>query len=272
MPRNTTTPRNSTTPGKITTPRNQPAVLAFCFLLCGLSACHLGEQFSTPLWIYHPTKLGLSRWDTVLNAATFLDLEPDGRFTRDFDRFEYGKWSLLGDRLFLTDQHNLTYVYLVPLNNKKELRIRISAQKIAHFESLPRPSADSTKNPFSLFNNYWRLPATQSETVAEIRQRLLNHLHFWEAYFQWYDDNSVGEIDVTDIPTPLKIHGNGFGLLRYNYLPAKWKSYFFSENDCHTADSLIRGVFKRTDIKWPDSGDDGQKFISGIQQLETALR
>lgn len=252
--------------------RNRPAILAGCFILAALTACHPHRKFSSPLWFYHPAARVLSRWDTVLNRTSFLDLEPDGRFTRDFDRFEYGKWTLLGDRLFLTAQDSLPYVYHVVVNDEKELRIRISAQKIAHFEPQPPPSSDSIKNPFSLSNNRWRIPATRGETVTEIRQRLLNHLHFWETYFQWWDDNNTGELDVTDIPTPLKIHGNGFGLLRYNYLSTKWRSCFFSDEDCHTADSLIKGVFKRTDIKWPDNNDDGKKFIGGIQQLEAALR
>jgi len=240
-----------------------------------LTACHLNEKFSTPLWFYRPSGHTHSKWDTLLNRMSFLDLEPDGHFTRYFDGFEYGKWNLQGDRLFLACQDSLPYVYKLDGKDTKELRIEISSIKIAHFEGQPRPSADSTLNPFSLCNNRWRLPATQPESVAAIRQRLLNHLHFWETYFKWGDDNNIGGQDVKDIPSPLKIHGNGFGLLQYESLPAKWKSCFFNEADCHTADSLIRGVFRRTDIKWPYQGDDdkeGKNFISGIQQIEAALR
>lgn len=255
---------------------NRRTIRIFLVLpLVFLGACHLNEKFSTPLWFYRPSGHSHSRWDTVLNRMSFLDLEPDGHFTRDFDRFEYGKWTLLDDRLFLTCADSLTYVYRVDSNDKKDLRIEVSSVKIAHFEGLPRPSSDTAQNPFSLRNNRWRLPATRPESVAAIRQRLLDHLHFWEAYFKWGDDNNIGALDLKDIPTPLKMHGNGFGLLRYEFLPTGWKSCFFDEADCHTADSLIRHVFRTTDIKWPYTGTNdnvGKNFISGIQQIEAALR
>jgi hypothetical protein len=240
-----------------------------------LTACHFNEKFSSPLWFYRPSPNSHSRWDTVLNRASFLDLEPDGRFTRYFDRFEYGKWTLLNDRLFLTCADSLTYVYKVDSNNKKDLRIEISSIKIAHFEAKPRPPSDTSDNPFSRYNNWWRIPAAAPESVAAIRQRLLDHLHFWETYIKWDDDNNIGALDLKDIPSPLKIHGNGFGLFKYDFLPAKWKASFFGEADCRTADSLIRSAFKRTDIKWPYHDDDekaDKNLISGIQQIEAALK
>ncbi|HXD76968.1 MAG TPA: hypothetical protein VN616_04125 [Puia sp.] len=254
--------------------RQQPSYIrlfAFLIALTGLGACHR-DHFSGPLWFYSPSRVHHSRWDTVLDRVSFIDLEPDGRFTRYFDRFEYGKWSLVDDRLFLTAQDSLTYVCVVTVKTDDDLRLRLSAQKIAHFEPRPRPSRDSATNPFSVCNNRWRIPAARKESVAEIRERLLNHLHFWEAYLQWGDDNNVGSLDVTDIPSPLKMHGNGFGLVRYEFLSPRWRACFFSDADCHTGDSLIRQVFKRTDIKWPDTNDEGKKFISGIQQLEAALQ
>jgi hypothetical protein len=257
--------------------RNLRPFRLFCGLLplILLTACRLDEKFSSPLWFYRPSADSHSRWDTVLNRTSFLDLEPDGHFTRYFDRFECGKWTLLKDRLFLTCTDSLTYVYKVDSNNKKDLRIEISSIKVAHFEGQPRPSSDTTLNPFSLCNNRWRIPATSPESLAAIRRRLLDHLHFWEVYFKWGDDNNIGGLDLKDIPSPLKMHGNGFGLFKYDFLPPKWKACFYNEADCRTADSLIRGVFRRTDIKWPYSDDEekeGKNFISGIQQIEAAMQ
>ncbi len=152
------------------------------------------------------------------------------------------------------------------------MEIYLAKGKIAHFERQPRPPASASKDPFSLGNNQWRIRATHKEDIDEIRQRLRNHYHFWETYFQWGSDNDLGAIDVTDIPSPMKIYGNGFGLKRYDNLPAQWKSYFFDENDCHNADTLIKGVFKRNEIKWPDTDDEGRLFVSGVQQVEAFLK
>ena len=69
--------------------------------------------------------------------------------------------------------------------------------------------------------------------------------------------------------------GMASGFSNMTTFPPNGKSCFFDETDCHTADSLIRDVFGRTDIKWPYTETDeneGKNFISGIQQIEAALR
>jgi hypothetical protein len=100
----------------------------------------------------------------------------------------------------------------------------------------------------------------------------LNHYQFWEAYFEWGSDNNIGAIDVTDIPTPMKVYGNGLGLKRYDDLSVRWRSCFFDEEDCHKADTLLKGLFRRNKIIWPNTDDQAKLFISGVQQAEGFLR
>ena len=249
------------------------ALLPLLALLFTLASCHINDKFSSPLWFYRYSSNTPSLWDSVLTRLSYLNLQPDGSYTQDFGRFDYGKWKLQDNDLYLTNQKNTTYIYHLPLIGAKELEVFLAKGKIAYFQKQPRPSSDPEKNPFSLVNNRWRIPATHKESIEEIRQRLLNHLHFWETYFIWGDDNNTGVLDVTDVPTPLKVYGNGFGLRRFSDLPPQWKSYFFDSTDCHAADTLIKAAFKRNKIKWPDNNDDENKlFISGIQQVEAFLR
>lgn len=91
-------------------------------------------------------------------------------------------------------------------------------------------------------------------------------------YFQWEDDNNVGMLDVSNIPSPLKVYGNGFGLRHFDDLSPQWRSCFYDSADCRTADTLIKGTFRRNKIKWADIEDDNKKFINGIQQIEDFLR
>ena len=242
------------------------------FLLAGLGACHFREQFSSPLWFYRHSSNTPSKWDTVLTRASFLELRPDGSYTQDFGHFDYGNWALKGHELYLTNQHHTTYIYRLLKIGEKEMEIYLAKGKIAYFEKQPRASGRPSKDPFSLENNQWRIPATHKENIDEIRQRLRNHYQFWETYFQWGSDNNIDAIDVTDIPTPMKIYGNGFGLKRYDSLSTQWRSYFFDEEDCRNADTLIKGVFRRNKIKWPDTDDEGRLFVSGVQQVETFLK
>lgn len=251
-----------------------PAVFAVLTLspLALLTGCRSNDQSSSPLWLYSYSTGSPSRWDSLLHQLSFLNLQPDGSYTQDFGRFDFGKWVLKGHDLYLTNQQNTTYIYMLPIISSNEMNVALSKGDLAYFEKRPRPSADPDKNPFSLDNNRWRLPASHKETPAEIRQRLLNHFHFWEMYFTWDDDNDVGALDVTHVPTPLKVYGNGFGLKHYSDLSPEWKSYFYDSVDCHTADTLIKGTFRRNNIKWPDTDDENKKLIGGIRQIESFLR
>ncbi len=242
------------------------------FAIVLVAACHSNKPFSSPLWFYRYSSSTPSKWDTVLTRFSYLYLQSDGSYTQDFGRFEYGKWSFRDHELFLTNQHNTTYIYSIPKISENELAVYLSKGKLAYFEKQPRPSGDPANNPFSLDNNRWRIPATHKESIPEIRQRLLNHFHFWETYFTWDDDNNVGYLDVTDIPTPLKVYGNGFGLKHYDDLSPQWKSYFYDSVDCYNADTLVKGTFRRNKIKWPENDDENKLFIGGIRQVEDFLR
>src|SRR6185437_12790182 len=87
--------------------------LSMAGLLFACGACHSAGKPGAQIWMY-TSDLDRSRGsDTVLSNASFLDLRPDGGFTQDFGRFEYGTWNLKGQHLYLTDQHRKTYVYRV---------------------------------------------------------------------------------------------------------------------------------------------------------------
>jgi hypothetical protein len=246
------------------------------FLLAGLSACNADQPFPSPLWFYsHSSNTTLngtpSKWDTVLTGGSFLEMRSDGSYTQDFGHFDYGNWNLKGQDLYLTNQHHTTYIFRLLTIGKKEIQINLDKGRIAYFDKQPGPPGRLSKDPFSPDNNQWRIPATHKENIDELRQRLRNHYQFWETYFQWAADNNIS-IDVRDIPTPMKVYGNGFGLKRYDSLSVRWKSYFFDTADCHNADTLIKGVFRRNKIKWPDTDDQSKLFVSGIQQVEEFLK
>jgi hypothetical protein len=222
------------------------------------------------LYIYYPTTDDTT--GSSLSIVSFLDLRPDGSYTQDFGRFDYGSWNLQDRRLYLTNQRRTTYVYLVLDQTQVELDLRLDSGRTGHFRAHLMSSGSPEKDPFSLANNQWRIPATHKETDAEIRRRLFNHCRFWETFFQWVDDRDESVVDVSAFPSPLKVYGNGFGLKRYDDLPPVWKACFFDEEDCHKADTLIKHMFRRNKINWPDTNDDFKKLISGFQQLQGFLR
>jgi hypothetical protein len=224
------------------------------------------------LYTFFPVADGLDPVDTNLNVASFLELLPDGSYTLDFGRFDYGNWTLKDNRLYLTNQRRKTYVYYVLSLTKAEMAVKLDSGRTGHFRTHLMPSGGRENDPFSAYNNQWRIRAMHKETDAEIRQRLLNHCRFWECFFTWVDDKNESVVDVANFPTPLKVYGNGFGLKHYDNLPPVWKSYFFDDEDCHKADTLIKRTFRRNKIDWPQTDDDFKKLISGFRQLQQFLR
>jgi len=208
-----------------------------------------------------------------LTPGNFLELRSDGSYTQDFGQFNYGTWMLKEQRLYLTNQRHRTYIYLVADSLRpRELDLQLDSGWTAHFQAHSMPSDNPKKDPFSTYNNQWRIPAKHKESDAEIRDRLFNHCQFWETYLTWATDREEGAINVTDIPTPLKIYGNGFGLKHYNDLPGEWRSFFYDSADCHKADTMIKHTFRRHNFVWPNTDNDLKKLISGTHQLQDWLK
>jgi hypothetical protein len=245
------------------------------FLPCALGGCLRKDKPGTQVWMYMKVKDidNPQTWDTVLTSADFMDLQPDGRFTQDFGRFEYGTWEIKEQRLYLTDQHHKTYIYLIRDMHGTMLSVRLGkGNSTGMFRGRGLPPSSPEKDPFSLVNNQWRIPPVHKENDKEIRLRLLNHCRFLEVYLNWAENAGIDEIEVHDIPTPLKVYANGFGLKHYAGLPAEWKSCFYDEEDCHKADSLIKHAFRTHNIVWPTTDDDVKKLTSGCHQVQQWLQ
>ena len=243
-------------------------------LLLAISGCYAPYKPGAGLYFYSPATIGDTTGnDPHMNAASFLELRSNGSYTQDFGQFNYGTWMLKDQRLYLTNQRHRTFIYLLADSlNPKELNPLLDSGRTGHFLAHAMPSDNPKKDPFSTYNNQWRIPAKHKESDAEVRARLFNHCQFWETYLTWAQDKEDGAINVTDIPTPLKIYGNGFGLKHYNDLPGEWRSFFYDSVDCRKADTMIKHTFRRHNFVWPNTDNDLKRLISGTHQLQDWLK
>jgi hypothetical protein len=245
---------------------------------------HLRSSNSAPgLWLYtysSDSVAGVNRLDSLttegsptasLTPASFLELRPDGSYTKDFGRFEYGIWMLKDNRLYLTGQTHETLIY--PFTHVgDDVQLSIEKHLLAHFENHPLAGSSTHADPFSKENNRWRIPADKKETDPEIKARLLNHCKFWEAYFTWALNDELSSVDVRSTPTLLKIYGNGFTLKPFKDLPGEWKSFFFDAADCQKANDQMEDLFRNHTIAWAHTDNKYKLFIGAFQQMEQALR
>ena len=243
--------------------------LSVVILLSGLCGCGSSPDH---LWFYTYGSGSNSDTAGLLTPASFVELRPDGSYTLDFGRYEYGSWSRKADQLFLTDQQHKTYIYSMKMPTAKEMELVVSRGRTGHFESRPQPAGDVTTDPFSLTNNRWRLPAAHKESDTEIRKRLYTHCQFWEYYFTWALDKKLDQVDVRSTPTAIKIYGNGFGLKPFDELPPRWKAFFFDEEDCRKANEMIEDIFRHRTIAWANTDSKYKMFIGAFQQMEQFLQ
>lgn len=187
----------------------------------------------------------------------------------DFGKFDYGKWQKTKKEIFLTNYKQEKSNLKIAKESWKTLHLKIGAFTRS-FEEQPS-DFKKTDNPFAVNYNKWRLPATRKETDAELRDRLLNHCRFWQIYFKWGIDNDITLLDVRSTPTPIKIYGNGIGLKKAAELPVAWRSYFYDSTDCERAGVLLKEVFRKHDIKWPETKNKFKLFFSAFEQIEYHL-
>lgn len=240
--------------------------LAAIFLL--LTSCGSKSRLSK-LWLFTHVSAGDAKGqDTLLTPASFLFLNSNGTYTRDFGRFEYGTWESEDQQIFLKNQDGKSSRLAFELG-KEEIKFRIGNGAMANFES--RPVLKDAGNPFSKENNLWRIPPKKKETDEQIKQRLHNHCKFWESYFTWAFEKDLQTIDVRSTPTPIKIYSNGFALKPYNDLPPTWWSYFYDSADCKKATDQMSYIFDHSNIAWGNTNNKFKMFISAFQQLGRQL-
>jgi hypothetical protein len=249
----------------------------FLFILAAIlitaSTCNLRREMMSQLWFYTNSSGQDSLKDTLMTPISFLNLYPDGSYTRDFDFFESGKWKMTKDQLVLSPQSHPSETLFFRIAGKDKLQL-LSANhtSIYNFQSEPDGYGSDSDDPFSLNNNLWRIHPAHKESDDEIKKRLLNHCHFWELYFSWAIRYNIEYLDVRNTPTPIKIYGNGFSLKPFDYLPARWRSFFYDDDDCTKANLLIKKIFHSGAIKWSHADERYKMFMLAFQQMEEELK
>ena len=248
-----------------------PVILIVLFLSQSNCLFQSKKKRLDGLWFFTHSSGADQKDSTEITPASFLNLQPDHTYTRDFKKFEYGQWKRNDSVLLLTNERQITTLFPVKLVSRNELELKSSEGYILNFEQQPARFSSPSNDPFSVDNNHWRITATKKETEQELRSRLKNHFNFYEAYFKWALDAKVSSIDVRSTPSPIKIYGNGFALKNFDELPASWRSYFYDEDDCRIANDIIKDIFEKGNIAWAQTDNRYKMFISAFQQLEQKI-
>src|SRR5687768_8010675 len=91
------------------------------------AGCKSEKESISKLWFYtHSSRTALDG-DPVLTPASFLLLRPDGSFTRDFGRYEFGSWKVDEKTLTLNSQDGKQQLLPYKINGVSTMQVSMSS-------------------------------------------------------------------------------------------------------------------------------------------------
>ena len=251
--------------------------LTLIILTC-LISCLPGTGRITQTWFYTYAKEGTNISDSnwQLTPAHFIDLNENGEYSANLDKYESGIWKKEGKTITLTNSSKASIQFQIKAKSSKEMELEFTLPDKTKanliFTGIPQQYKEATLNPFSPINNQWRLKATHKETDQELTLRLKNLFRYWERYFSWGLDAKIDMLDVRSLKGPIKMYGNGFTVIPFNELSANWKQLFFDEDDCQKSWNQLDKLISDRSITWPKTDNRFKGFISVFQQLQQNLK
>lgn len=203
------------------------------------------------------------------SGASFLNLQPDGKFTSYFSAFDYGEWRFDDSLLVLTNRSKGRLILHVKrLDDKQMISVNRSNQKVYPFNGYMNIFSSEAESPFSIMNNQWRVKADHKESDAELTSRLKNHFRWWEKYFSWALNNKLKVLDIRSTSSILDMYANGFELQYFDTQLPAWKNIFYDSTDCWRAYEMVYYLMYKKNIDWPKTENRFESFVSAFKQLQ----
>lgn len=250
-------------------------LLLLLIMIASFCGCNSAKNRLCKVWFFTHNESGKVD-EKVINMASFLYVQPDGKYTAYLAAFESGTWELKDQILTLISNEKKVTRLNIRSVKEDELQLMFASDmrmpELYTFDGFDAPKGKDADNPFSARNNQWRVPPARKESDEEIAERLRNHFHFWEKYFSWGIQIDKSTLNVRSTPTLLKLYGNGFELKPFDQLPEQWMHFFYDTADCQRANDKMHTLFTTDDIDWPETKHRYKLFIAAFQQLQQKIK
>ena len=129
---------------------------------------------------------------------------------------------------------------------------------------------DAADDPYSMENNWWRMKPSEPEANERIKERVLNHLRFWELIFTDAEDYEREWVSYNWFASPLVIAVNGAQLSFYKEIQRQWDCNFFDSSDAQKGYALMRKCFSKK-INYLKTENKYRRSADMIHQLTDNL-
>ncbi len=123
---------------------------------------------------------------------------------------------------------------------------------------------------FDEAKNKWRYKAVKQESENEIRERLIQMLEYYAAYFQLIADESSFFMPSRVI-LPLKFYQHGIGLKTFDP-ESKFAQLFYSTEQAKFASYVLEGAIDRAKFDFKDNSSYSKEYVKMLEELAREVR
>lgn len=127
--------------------------------------------------------------------------------------------------------------------------------------------SDLKDDPYSIENNKWRVKPFEQESDQQIKERVLNHLDFWQNLFADAQEFDRPYVSYNWFDSPLVVAVNGVQLEFYNEHKNEWDQNFFDSVDANKGYQMMRKCFSKK-LKFLDTENKYKRHEDVIKQLK----
>jgi hypothetical protein len=125
-------------------------------------------------------------------------------------------------------------------------------------------------DPFHPDMNAWRIAPDTTESLDEIRQRVLDYLRFQQAWYAFAVENELNELPTHWYPQPMIMHyANGVRMAYADEL-SDWNSCFYDSTAAVRGYQFIGGALREVSLK--QTTDMAERNLDCIAQMIEALK
>lgn len=196
----------------------------------------------------------------LIKEGLILSFFPDNSFTeiKGTGEYRFGKWNYTNKGKILCfwdsiskDSVLITYETIreqqfMHINNRSK---NVNMSFVKYVDLLK----DYTQDPFYVSNNSWRIKPTQSETDAELHERLGNYFKHLAYLLNSASERKLPSISFIFSQGIVKIYNGGIGVLPI--IPESWEKTYYNSEEALDAYDMFREYLSKSSYGGAGTGD-----------------
>jgi hypothetical protein len=211
------------------------------------------KQYIHGSWKYDKESKNLFLKDVSankLNMTVRVDSVSALRLIFDIDEFSLNK---------IVNLHAADNNYYDLLQNKSYCQFYLDINRDNY--------SDLKDDPYSIENNKWRVKPFEQESDKQIKERVFNHLNFWQNLFADAQEKNRSYVAYSWFDSPLVVAENGVKLEFYDEHKKEWDQNFYDSTDANKGYQMMRKCFSKK-LKFKQTEDKYNRHEDVIKQLK----